>query len=96
VVLCLSAVSIITNLTAAQRRNTESVAAIINDQSLTPAQRTSELEAIAAQTKADAEAAEKGNPFGGLTGALVPIAAIVALAVFGPTLAKLIPGRRAA
>jgi hypothetical protein len=97
IVVALSAASILANLTETQRKNTANAAAIIQDKSLTPAQRTAQLSALAAETKASAEAAAKSNPFGGLDiGKLVPILGLVAIIMLGPQIMRMFPGRKVA
>lgn len=97
IIVALSAASIIANLTDAQRKNTATAAAIIGDASLTPAQRASELAALATSAKAVSEAATKNNPFGGFNlGDVVPILALVAAILIVPKVLPLIPRRRAA
>jgi hypothetical protein len=88
----LELANIVSNMTAAQRARTATVAAIIGDHSITPEQKLALLKAQKDQTDAE----KKANPplfdFGSLA---LPLG-IVAAIVLGPQILRMVQGRRTA
>jgi len=91
VLVALAAVAIVWRLTQAQITRTDSMAAIFNDPHTTPDQKL----ALSKQMT-DQVAHEPKPPLGFDVGALLPLAAIVAVIVLGPQILRMLPQRRAA
>jgi len=96
IVATLSLAAIAVVLTEAQRNRTATVRAIMQDRSTTPEQKLALLQAQTAEVKAEEKAAAKEKPAGFDFGALVPLAAIVAVIVLGRPLLEMFGRRRSA
>lgn len=93
VVLALSAVAIVWRMTQAQVNRTNAMLAIYQDASTTTEQKLALAKAQQAQVDADNRTPP---PLGFNVGDLVPLAAIVAVIVLGPSILRMLPGRRSA
>lgn len=92
VLVGLEAIAIVNNLTAAQRQRTAAIAAIMADQGTTTEEKKALAKTITEQTKQES----KANPPLFDPGAFALPLALVAIIALGPSLLRLLPGRRAA